>query len=147
MSDSVEVKSHKVEVKRAVDKQLQKAAIMIGGTVEGHAKELCPVDTGLLRNSITYAIGGSEPNKLDYISNRKDKNGNEIEAKEGHYQGRAPVDDNGQVTVYVGSNVQYAPYQELGTEKMKARPFLRPAFENFKSEIEQIIRQTLGSIR
>lgn len=29
----------------------------------------------------------------------------------------------------VGSNVHYAPYVELGTSRMRARPFLRPALE------------------
>jgi phage gpG-like protein len=31
------------------------------------------------------------------------------------------------VFVDVGSNVEYAPYVELGTQNMYARPFLRPA--------------------
>jgi HK97 gp10 family phage protein len=29
----------------------------------------------------------------------------------------------------VGSNVHYAPYIELGTSRMRAQPFLRPALE------------------
>jgi HK97 gp10 family phage protein len=29
--------------------------------------------------------------------------------------------------VYIGSNVEYAPYVELGTSKQKAQPFLKPA--------------------
>lgn len=28
---------------------------------------------------------------------------------------------------YIGTNVEYGPYVELGTRKMAARPFLRPA--------------------
>ena len=32
--------------------------------------------------------------------------------------------------VRVGTNVEYAPYQEYGTVKMPARPFLRPALDN-----------------
>lgn len=126
---------------------MHQAARMIGGTVEGHAKELCPVDTGLLRNSITFAIGGEAPNILDYVSNDKDKTGKQISRKEGHYMGTADPDDDGEITVYVGTNVEYAPHQELGTVKMTARPFLRPAFENFTGEIEQIMKKTLGDIR
>jgi HK97 gp10 family phage protein len=29
--------------------------------------------------------------------------------------------------VYIGSNVEYAPYVELGTARQKAQPFLKPA--------------------
>ena len=32
--------------------------------------------------------------------------------------------------VRVGTNVEYAPYQEYGTVKQPARPFLRPALDN-----------------
>ena len=147
MSNSVEVVSHLREVVNATDKAMQKAARMIGGTVEGHAKELCPVDTGLLRNSITFALGGQPPSITTYQSNERNKSGGAIETVKGEYQGEAPDDDDHQVTVYAGTNVEYAPYQELGTKKMAARPFLRPAMENYQSEIEQIIEKCLREIR
>lgn len=140
---SVETSSNKTSVIRATEKAMKKAARMIGGTVVGHAVELCPVDTGLLRNSITFALGGDAPEIVDYASSTKDSSGN---LTEGHYDGSAPADDDGQITVYVGTNVQYAPYQELGTVKMDARPFLRPAMENFKDEIEQIIEMCCKEI-
>lgn len=145
---SVEVSSNVREVKRATEKAMMKAARMVGGTVEGHAKELCPVDTGLLRNSITFAIGGEVPNTMDYVSNDKDKNGNPVERQKGHYEGQAPADDDNQVTVYVGTNVEYAPYQELGAPNihLDARPFLRTAFEMFQNEIEQILERCLKDI-
>ena len=135
---SIEIASHKESVERATEKAMRKAARMIGGTVAGHAVDACPVDTGLLRNSITFALGGDPPAITDYQSDTKDSNG---ELTTGHYDGEAPEDDDGEVTVYVGTNVQYAPYQELGTEKMDARPFLRPAFEDFRDEIRQIIEK------
>ena len=137
------------EVKEATLKAMQKAARMIGGTVAAHAAEACPVDTGLLRNSITFALGGEAPAFITYHSNSQDKNGNPIEVKEGQYVGNADPDDDGQVTVYVGTNVEYAPYQELGAPNanIDPRPFLRPAFENFRDEIEQICEKTLGEIR
>jgi HK97 gp10 family phage protein len=42
--------------------------------------------------------------------------------------------------VQIGTNVEYAPYVELGTSKMSARPFLRIALEKNRKEIEKIFR-------
>ncbi len=39
----------------------------------------------------------------------------------------------------VGSNVEYALYQERGTHKMPAQPYLRPALENNQAEIQALI--------
>jgi HK97 gp10 family phage protein len=140
----LQIVSHKTDVERAVEKAMHKAARMIGGSAVGHAVDACPVDTGLLRNSITFAIGGEAPAILNYQSDDKDKSG---EFKTGHYDGEAPEDDDGEITVYVGTNVEYAPYQELGTVNMDARPFLRPAMEDFKREYEQIVEKCCKEIR
>ena len=48
----------------------------------------------------------------------------------------ARLDKNTEV---VGSNVDYAPYVELGTHKMAARAFLRPAVEGHTSEYKYIL--------
>lgn len=142
------VNDNSKQVAKAIDEALKKAARIIGGTMEGYAKDLSPVDTGLLRNSITFAIGGQLPNKTEYQSNEKDKNGNRIEVKEGRYEAAAPQDKKNEVTLYVGTNVQYAPYQELGAPNINlpAAPFLRPAFENHREEIEEILRRELAKI-
>lgn len=140
---NVEVISYKRDVEKATEKAMKKAARMIGGSVAGHAIEAAPRDTGLLANSITFALGGDPPAITDYQADVPDKEGS---YKEGRYDGQAPADDDGEITVYVGTNVQYAPYQELGTAKMDARPFLRPAVENNEREIEQIIEKCLKEI-
>lgn len=45
--------------------------------------------------------------------------------------------------VYIGTNVEYAPYVELGTSRMAARPFLKPAvtehIEDYKAIMKDII--------
>lgn len=66
-----------------------------GVRVQNRAKQLCPVDTGRLRSSIT-------------MTNTQ--------------QTSASV-----LSVRVGSAVNYARYVELGTRRMRARPYLRPA--------------------
>lgn len=46
-------------------------------------------------------------------------------------------------TAYVGTNVEYAPYVEMGTVKMKARPFIKPAVTDHQSEYQKIIEARL----
>lgn len=144
---SIEVVSHKESVLRATEKAMHKSARMIGGSIAGHAVELAPRDTGLLANSITFAIGGESPQKIDYTSDGENKSGKKVEKVKGVYEGQADPDDPGQVTVYVGTNVEYAAFNELGTVKMEARPFLRPAFENNREEIKQILEQNFAEMR
>ena len=152
MKISVEVSSNLYIINRLSQEAMKKAVRMIGGSVEGHAKMLCPYDTGLLRNSITYAIGGEAPAITHYAAD----NPKPDQPSEGDYSGTAPADENGAVSVYIGTNVEYAPYLELGHrqqpgrfvpaigKRLKAswvapRPFLRPALENNRGEIEDII--------
>ena len=40
----------------------------------------------------------------------------------------------------VGTNVEYAEPLEMGTSKMAARPFLRPAFDNNLEQVKAVIK-------
>lgn len=51
------------------------------------------------------------------------------------------VEADGKIEGTVGSNVEYAPYQEFGTVKMPAHPYLFPALEGKKREIEEALKQ------
>lgn len=44
----------------------------------------------------------------------------------------------------IGTNVDYAPYVELGTSKMNAQPFLRPAIEEHIDEYQSILERNLS---
>lgn len=44
--------------------------------------------------------------------------------------------------VYIGTNVEYAPYVELGTSRQKAHPYLRPAAHNHGQEYRAILRSS-----
>jgi hypothetical protein len=45
-------------------------------------------------------------------------------------------------TVYlVGPSTEYAVYHELGTSKMEARPFMRPAAERVQANLSQYVKQ------
>lgn len=43
----------------------------------------------------------------------------------------------------VGTNVSYGPYVELGTSKMAAQPFLRPAAEGHTAEYKGILESVM----
>ena len=46
-------------------------------------------------------------------------------------------------TAYVGSLIKYAPYVELGTVKMAARPFLKNAVEKYADQYKRILSEAL----
>ena len=47
-------------------------------------------------------------------------------------------------TAYIGTDVEYAPYVEMGTTNTKAQPYLKPAIadhiQEYKSTIEQELK-------
>lgn len=46
-------------------------------------------------------------------------------------------------SVYIGTNVEYAPYVELGTSRMKPQPFLRPAAADHENTYKKIFESNL----
>lgn len=102
-----------------------------GSQGEGYAKDLCPVDTGRLRNDISHGV------------------------------------DTDELSVQIGTNVEYAPYVELGTGKYAeggrptpwvyqddkgnwhwtegnpAQPFLKPAVADHAQTYRNIIEDEM----
>lgn len=52
--------------------------------------------------------------------------------------------DMGEEAVYIGTNVEYAPYVELGTSHSKEKPYLRPAAQDHETEYRKIFEKHLG---
>lgn len=132
--------NHKREVLDALDQAADRAMMICGGKAESYAKQNLTdngsVDTGLLRNSITFARGGKKANIDSYSANKGGGTGS--------YNGTAPDDGSGEKSVYIGSNVEYAPFVELSTVRSPAKPYLRPAAENHAEEYKKIIKNELS---
>lgn len=47
-------------------------------------------------------------------------------------------------SAYIGTNVEYAPYVEMGTSRTRAQPYLKPAVENHKDTYIGIFKKEMG---
>lgn len=101
-------------VSDAILKTVKNSNLELGVQIASQAKVLAPVDFGQLRNSIS-ASSLSETKLLN------DSNGEKAEALE-----TTGLKDG---EVYVGSNSDHTIFQEYGTIRQPAQPFLRPSAE------------------
>ena len=120
----------------AMKKQLQVGLMACGAKAEGYEKEECPVDTGRLRNSITWAIRGkqSKPNTSQ---------GAEARSEDYKLRGEPP-----EAELYIGTNVEYAPKQEYGdaiTHKVGKAHFLRDSFSTHIDEYQKTLEAALNA--
>lgn len=154
---TIKVDSHVDDVMAAVNDKIKLALDLMGDTVEGYAKEDCPVDTGLLRNSITHALAGeaiSHTYHASYGENRNkaggrlsasDKNAGSV--KFGVMSGS--MGQMGDNACYVGTNVEYAPQVEFRDSvhhNVGKAHFLRDGGQNHINELKSIAEATLKSI-
>ena len=90
--------------------------------IAAQAKQLTPVDTGRLKGSIGYKTE-IEETANPAISGKTKRN-----------------------VGFVGSAVDYAAYQEFGTRKMSAQPYLRPAVEAVNTNAEQALKKIADGV-
>ena len=129
----VKITDHSREVFEALEKNIQLGLNAIGQTAEGYAKEDCPVDTGRLRNSITFATATEQGKAND--------GGGEPASPEDYAKKRSPEKN----AVYVGTNVDYAPKVENISMRHKTGKahFLKNSIANHGSEFEKIMKSAL----
>ena len=85
----INIKDYSPEILKAMRDQVQLGLKAIGAEAEGYAKDECPVDTSRLKNSLCWAT-----------------------ATEHDPGGDKPLGTPEENTVYIGTNVEYAPYVE-----------------------------------
>ena len=127
---SAALTDHSKEIEDAFNEKLNLALQAVGGAAEANAKkeitQLHAVDTGRLRNSITFAT-------IDHCEafTYSDDIGNTYND--------APHGTPEKGDVYIGTNVEYAEYVEKGTSKMAARPYLLPAATQHGAEYKALM--------
>ena len=101
-------------VKTAVATGKEISNLMIGAAIASQAKLLAPVDYGQLRNSLS----ASNTSRTEMLNNMSGEKAEALDTQ-------CLKDDE----TYVGSNSDHAIFQEYGTVKQPAQPYLRPAME------------------
>jgi len=118
------------EVKVHGQKAIGKTMIELALQVEGQAKLLCAIDTGLLAGSITVQMRGG-------FFTRGFSTAPETPATQSDTI-KAPREKN---EAHIGTAVFYGPYIEFGTINMDAQPFLRPALDLAKGKTLTMIKK------
>lgn len=148
----INIKDNRGQILAELENRVQVALEAVGLEAEGDAKlELgnSPrrIDTGMLRNSITHARSGKPPSITSYRGDKPSKyDPNGIPS--GSYSGTAQNDPKNQQAVYIGTNVEYAPYVHEGFYMPNGKfiapnRFLKNAMEKNTKEYKEIIKEYL----
>ena len=135
---SYSYKDNTDEVLSALEKAKIRGLTAIGMTAEGHAKKKITqakaVDTGRLRNSITFAVSGESANISSYSGDHGEEGGS--------YSGTAPNDK--EKAVYIGTGVEYAIGIETGSHrKAGGVHFLQDAASNHSDEYKRLMEDSM----
>lgn len=133
---NIEIRDNSEIVGAAIQVALRRGLEAVGMTAERYAKKKCPVDTGRLRNSITYALAGEQTHVKSYKASKGGK-GRETYT----YDGNAP--GNKGDGVYIGTNVEYAVLVENGSQGRAAVHFLQDAAAGHADEYKKLIEQSM----
>ena len=140
MAKNIEYRDNTEEVLSALEAAIKRGNEAIGMTAEGHAKKKITsagaVDTGRLRNSITYALAGEETHVKAYKANKggKDK---ETYTYDGTAEGKKGSG------VYIGTNVEYAVFVENGAQGRTAVHFMQDAATGHTDQYKKLMEDSM----
>ena len=127
----IEITDNSGKVKEELEAAVLRALEKCGLTAEGYAKQLCPVDTGNLRNSITHQVDEGEP--AVYIGSDSEY-AIYVELGTGKYV------PGGRPTPWV---YQDAKGNWHLTHGQRAQPYIKPAVADHVSTYKTIIQDEL----
>jgi phage gpG-like protein len=123
----ISFEDHSDEILQLFAQAKERALEAVGLQAEGYAKKLCPVDTGVLRNTITHAVDDDNA----YIGTNNEY---------------APYVELGTGKYYPGGRQTPWVYQDSKgnwhiTSGQRAQPYLKPAVADHGATYRSIIEQ------
>lgn len=140
---SFTIKDYSADILRELAKAVETGMLSIGEKANGHAVKTVPVDTGLLKNSITYGLDGGETHITSYRADPDKGDGR------GSYSGTFEKAPEGQRVLYLGSNVHYAEAVETldRHHKVGGAHFLKNAMANHTDEYKNTLKAALEAAK
>lgn len=130
----IRIEYHSEEAIAEMKEKVEAWLLACGEDAAAVAAEFCPVDTGRLKNSISAATTNMQSSVNDYGGDY---------AKPEEYAVQATPEEG---AVYIGTNVEYAPYQEFGTSKgIPGKHFLQFGVSAHPKEYQALLEQYLKS--
>lgn len=131
---NVQFTDNSKDVLAAMQEAALRALEKCGLTAEGYAKQLCPVDTGNLRNSITHQVDEAEPAVYIGVPHGPTSYGVYVELGTGKY--------------YPGGRPTPWVYQDTKgkwhfTHGQRAQPYLKPAIADNAQTYKNIIEDEM----
>ena len=108
------------EVTAQLEKAIEIAMGAVGMEAEGDVKEITPVGTPE-STGIPYYVGGNLRNSIAHQYSKEEQ------------------------AEYIGTVVEYAPYVELGTSKMKARSYLKRGITENIEKYKEILADYISA--
>lgn len=131
---NIEITDHTDEVLAAMRAAALRGLEECGLVAEGYAKQLCPVDTGNLRNSITHTVNGAE---LAAYVGTNNEYAAYVELGTGQYAEGGGGRPTGWVYQDEKGNWHY-------TNGQKAQPYIKPAVADHARQYRKILANALG---
>ena len=133
-------KQYRSRVTRGTEAAIRKAA----GLMTNEMRATVPVDTGALKTSIRYSVVKKNGEVIARIhANASGQNGAKyaefIEFGTGIYNEHG----DGRRTPWVVTATVHGTTRTWRTSGMRAHPFIRPAFQKYKPQLQKSIQQTM----
>ncbi len=143
-NNDISLKIHLEEFpKEKIEKILEEWGLLLERNAKENLTNNGSVVYGRLKNSIAYATATHSGETLRYTKD-------DAKTKPKNYMGKPEkVSTNDENAVYVGTNVYYAAYVELGHINAKTgknvppKPYLKPAVMDHKDELEAIAKEIM----
>lgn len=124
---TIDFQSFKALIKASTDEAIKDGLRAIGMESVTDAQNLTPVKTGRLKNSIAYAVSGEQPSLGSYRGGKQKRTYTDDSGEfQSTYTGKVPGVHKGEsITLYLGTNVEYAEPVEEGREGRAGAHMLR----------------------